>query len=108
MYQSVCTSFLRAVKNQYLGKDQIGKPGTTSWWHNNAGIVDFTNPAAAAWWKARLELIRTETGIDSFKFDAGETNMLPYSIQLTRDDALHPIQTYTQKSTWRQCHLSGV
>ena len=86
-----CSSFLTAIDNNYFVKDQKGKPGMTSWWRGDpSGIVDFTNPAAVNWWKARLELIQTEFGIDSFKFDAGETNMIPYSAQLNGDDKLQP------------------
>jgi alpha-glucosidase (family GH31 glycosyl hydrolase) len=87
-----CPSFLTAVEGQYLVKDQNGKPGITSWWQGtHSGIVDYTNTEAADWWRARLELLRTQFGID-----AGETNWLPYSHQLTGDDARTP-NLYTTK-----------
>ncbi len=54
-----------------------------------------------------MELIRTETGIDLFKFYAGETNMLPYSIQLTRYDALHP-NLYTKKYVEAELSFGGM
>lgn len=37
---------------------------------------------AVEWWSARLERLRSKYGIDSFKFDAGESNWLPSSILL--------------------------
>ena len=45
-------------------------------------VVDFTNPQARDWWTGRLEELRSNYGIDSFKFDAGESNWLPSSIKL--------------------------
>eukprot|EP00094_Tigriopus_californicus_P007111 TCALIF_06846-PA protein Name:"Similar to Kiaa1161 Uncharacterized family 31 glucosidase KIAA1161 (Mus musculus)" AED:0.06 eAED:0.06 QI:229/0.25/0.2/1/0.5/0.4/5/0/668 len=62
-------------------------PGLTYWWQGDlAGYVDFTNPTAVTWWgvstNARLEKLKTEVGIDSFKFDAGEINWFPSSYRL--------------------------
>ena len=57
-----------------------------------AGYVDFTSATATRWWKERLEHLRTETGIDSFKFDAGEANWMPSSYVLHSDTA--------EASTW--------
>ena len=49
-------------------------------------VVDFTNPQSRDWWTGRLEELRSNYGIDSFKFDAGESNWLPSSIKL--DDSI--------------------
>ena len=69
----------------------------TSWWQGNpSGIIDFTNEAAVTWWKARLEGLQSQYNIDSFKFDAGETNWLPHSTRLNGDEALEP-NLYTTK-----------
>ena len=41
---------------------------------NTAPVValDVTNPEAVAWFLYRLRKLQAETGIDGFKFDAGE------------------------------------
>ncbi|KAK2724962.1 hypothetical protein QYM36_001421 [Artemia franciscana] len=71
-----CYSFEEA--RPYLVKDKNNNTAITSWWQGKrAGIVDFTNPEARDWWEERIRRIQSEYDIDSFKFDAGETNWLP-------------------------------
>ncbi len=36
--------------------------------------LDVTNPEAVAWFVYRLRKLQAETGIDGFKFDAGESS----------------------------------
>ncbi|XP_049837929.1 myogenesis-regulating glycosidase-like [Schistocerca gregaria] len=62
-----------------------------SWWNGRGGIVDFTNATTAGEWSSQLWKIKTETGIDSFKFDAGETSWLPQPPVLRTDD-MNPVQ----------------
>lgn len=86
-----CPSFAYALNQNYLVKTDKNKPGITSWWQGrNSGILDFTNAEAVEWWVGRLEKLRTDHGIDSFKFDAGETNWLPHSSLLNGDLNLQP------------------
>ena len=60
------------------------KVSLTQWWDGNlAALIDFTNKDAADWFVKQLNMIRNETGIDSFKFDAGEFGYVPtyYSLK---------------------------
>lgn len=50
---------------------------TTTWWNGNAAHIDFTNAAAYEWFRQRLESLKQTVGIDSFKFDAGESDWAP-------------------------------
>ena len=43
----------------------------TQWWFGAGGMLDFSNPAAAAWWNARLRPLYDQ-GIAFFKNDDGE------------------------------------
>jgi alpha-glucosidase (family GH31 glycosyl hydrolase) len=86
-----CPSFTLGVNSLFFVHDQKLKSQITWWWQGvNSGIVDFTNPAAVVWWRSRLQRLVTEYGIDSFKFDAGETNWLPYASQLIGNANLQP------------------
>ncbi|XP_078702737.1 myogenesis-regulating glycosidase-like [Branchiostoma floridae x Branchiostoma belcheri] len=54
-------------------------PGLTKWWCGTqyAALLDVTNPLARRWFVSRLEELRTNFTIDSFKFDGGEAQYLP-------------------------------
>ncbi|CAF0717114.1 unnamed protein product [Brachionus calyciflorus] len=68
------------------------RPAFTSWWDGLAAIIlDTTNPNATNWFYSELEKIRQTTGIDSFKFDAGEVNWLPKRFWLN-DGSITPDQ----------------
>lgn len=52
----------------------------TEWWNSEKGqsaYIDFTKKEAADWYVTRLAKLKIDAGIDSFKFDAGETSWLP-------------------------------
>lgn len=77
--------FANTNSNAYLEGKDLGyfvkrkgedTPGLVMWWNGLAGMLDVTNPKAVDWFVNRLETVRQDIGIDSYKFDAGETNYL--------------------------------
>lgn len=64
---------------RYLVENHNGSTDT-KWWNsqtNGAAHIDFTKSDAANWYINRLKILQEEAGIDSFKFDAGETSWTP-------------------------------
>lgn len=112
-----CEDYLEAAlpPKSYLVKDIKGReydgtpqlfghvPGLTYWWQGPlAGYLDFTNPEAVQWWTERLEQLRYKYGIESFKFDAGESNWMPSSFLLneTVGSSMSPVmQTFFYVAT---------
>lgn len=70
-----CPTHDEAAKLGYLVKNATGTE--THWWNGAGAIIDFTNPAAASWFESRHKQLLADTGIDGFKFDAGETSWNP-------------------------------
>lgn len=53
-------------------------PGFFAWWNSPpVAALDVTNPEAVDWFVGRLRALQASTGIDGFKFDAGEPCFLP-------------------------------
>lgn len=75
-------------------KDRTGSTDT-QWWNSKTGeaaYIDFTNAAAAQWFYDRLAALQVATGIDSFKFDAGESSWSPKdSVFSTGTPQQHPM-----------------
>ena len=63
--------FAEAAKKGYLLKRADGSVWQTDMWQPGMGIVDFTNPAAKAWFQGHLRRLAT-MGVDAFKSDFGE------------------------------------
>jgi alpha-D-xyloside xylohydrolase len=63
--------FVEGAKNGYLLMKPDGDVWQTDAWQAGMGIVDFTNPAATAWFQKKLEAL-LDDGVDCFKTDFGE------------------------------------
>jgi len=63
--------FAEAREKGFLIKKPNGDVWQTDQWQPGMGIVDFTNPAACAWFQGLLRQL-VEMGVDSFKTDFGE------------------------------------
>ncbi|XP_065225168.1 myogenesis-regulating glycosidase-like [Planococcus citri] len=77
-----------AKKNDYFVKNDAGT--TVKWWNGKGGYIDFTNPDAYEWFRKRLETLKNSTGIDAFKFDAGESDWAPDSPVFKTPDSDYP------------------
>lgn len=74
-----------AARGYFVGKHRdVGKgvhssvPAFFPWWNSPAACaLDVTNPEAVEWFVQRLQHLQESTGIDGFKFDAGEPCFLP-------------------------------
>ncbi|XP_037041892.1 myogenesis-regulating glycosidase-like [Bradysia coprophila] len=89
--------FEDALINGYLVLDQNGN-ASTQWWNSQrgeAGYIDFTKPSAATWFSDKLKVLAEDAGIDSFKFDAGESSWAPYDPVLSATPKRHPLAITT-------------
>ncbi|MDQ3291977.1 MAG: glycoside hydrolase family 31 protein, partial [Bacteroidota bacterium] len=48
------------------------KPMMVEWWNGISAVIDLSHPNGSKWFKAKLDYIQTQYGIDGFKFDAGD------------------------------------
>jgi alpha-D-xyloside xylohydrolase len=63
--------FDEAEAGGYLLKKPNGDVWQWDKWQSGMGIVDFTNPAACAWFQSKLRVL-LDMGVDAFKTDFGE------------------------------------
>lgn len=67
------TQVYRELRDQgLLLKDETGRPKPVHWWNGQSAVLDLSNPAAGDWFKARLQYLVDEYGVDGFKLDAGD------------------------------------
>ncbi|XP_064535654.1 myogenesis-regulating glycosidase [Drosophila montana] len=93
-----CTAIYETAKEQgYLVLDHAGS-ADTQWWNSqpkDAAYLDFTKTAVQEWFSTRVKRLQTEDGIDSFKFDAGESSWIPTDPVLQGDSNQSPLQITT-------------
>lgn len=58
-------------------------------------FLKFTKPASAKWFTDKLTALLQATGIDSFKFDAGESSFSPADPDLNATKSNHPLAITT-------------
>lgn len=90
--------FEEGVQKNYFVKNTAGSV-VTKWWDGNGSYIDFTNSQAVDWYRKRLQTLLEVTGIDSFKFDAGEsswTPQVPVFHKMTDDHPETILKTYVE------------
>ncbi|CAG2107528.1 unnamed protein product, partial [Medioppia subpectinata] len=83
-------------ESQYLIKTQNNSIAVKDWWNGKGGHIDFTNKKAQQWFVSRVQNIRDTTGIDSFKFDAGEWGWISRDFKLDDPSIQQTPLTLTQ------------
>lgn len=70
----------------HLVRDASGAVALSRWWKGRGGLIDFTDPAAVAWWHVQLRKTRAY-GARAFKADDGEGNFVPDAVFADGSDA---------------------
>ncbi|XP_065335400.1 myogenesis-regulating glycosidase-like [Cloeon dipterum] len=73
----ICPVFADADVQNYMVQDEGGNSSQVAWWNGEGGLIDFSNPEAAAWFTGRLLRIKEDYKIDGFKFDCGDMSYVP-------------------------------
>jgi alpha-D-xyloside xylohydrolase len=72
-------TFDEAAAKGVLVETSDGEVALTEWWKGTGGLVDFTDPAAKAWWFEQLAKTK-KWGVKAFKCDDGEGNFVPEAV----------------------------
>ncbi|XP_045163189.2 myogenesis-regulating glycosidase-like [Mercenaria mercenaria] len=90
--------FKEANAKQYLLRQvDSDVPVLTKWWDGNmTGVLDVSNKNATDWYLDKLNKLKHETQLDSFKFDAGELSWLP-NIYDASDLPNNPCENYPKR-----------
>lgn len=65
-------AFREAEGRGLLLRDRTGETAIRRWWNGFSATLDLTDPAAVRWMTDQLDALVEETGVDGFKFDAGD------------------------------------
>lgn len=77
------------------------QPALINWWNGYSAELDFTNPNAVKWYKAQLQSMVTNYGLDGFKFDAGDMEFYPSNVI-----SFKPATPNQQSELWGSIGLS--
>jgi len=83
LFNTDCEYFKTASNYFVKTKNNASQVLLNHWWEGEAAHVDFTDNEAREWFVSRLQHIKNTTGIDSFKFDAGELGYLNPDFQFS-------------------------
>lgn len=61
-------------------------PAIVRWWNGASAVLDLGNPDATRWFRSQLDRLRSEYGVDGFKFDAGDAEFYRRPLVGCRED----------------------
>jgi len=89
-----CDAYHELVHRNLLLKDPSGAVAFIKWWNGESALLDFANPAAAAWFGSRLDYLQSTYDVDGFKFDGGDSSFYKGAI------ACRPVSPNTQSELY--------
>ena len=96
-------NYADALSRGFFVRDASGaQAGNISWWHGRGGLLDYSQPAARAWWEAQMDAVLKLPGggVDGFKCDGTD----PYVIELLEPRGLDGPLTYAQYADYYYGH----
>lgn len=93
-------TFRMLEQKGYLLKNATGETAIRHWWNGYSAVLDCTHPGAVRWFEDCLEELRTQYGIDGFKFDAGDP-------EFYEDDDIGYLSTNSNFSIGRNEHCEA-
>ena len=99
-------NFAEALSSKYFVQDALGRQGTNlTWWHGTGGLLDYSNPAARAWWEAQMAPVlrgngSAGTNVDGWKCDGTD----PYIIELLEPKGFAGALSFAQYSDFYYGH----
>lgn len=98
----------------YLVEDASGDPLVVEWWKGRGSPIDFSDPAARAWYQEHLRRLVDESGgvVGGFKADDGESDFIPlgarYADGSTGAEMRNGFSVAYQEATWQVLGEEGV
>jgi len=87
------SAYQQGKEKDYFVKNEYGEVYPVTWWQGKGALLDVTNPSALHWFYENLRALQEGTGLDGFKFDAGEACFLPEDAityqPITRNEYTH-------------------
>jgi len=86
-------SFEEMEKKGLFVRAKNGETAFRTWWNGTSAVLDMTNPNAWEYYKAKLDRLMEEYGVDGFKLDAGDAEYYAF------DDVTYAPTTPNGQST---------
>lgn len=77
----------------FVNASNPSQPAIMEWWDGFSAVVDLTNPYAKQWFKAQLDRLVKDYGVDGFKFDGGDSPYYSEKSMLSKARAFDPTVT---------------